>query len=444
MMDLDTQIGEWRAYLASRPEVAAADADELESHLRDQVDTLRSAGLNDDEAFLVAVKRLGSIDALTREFAREHSERMWKQLVATPEVDASIRGDFWVMLGWAVAAAAVVLVPRLVSGDADAVWSFYLRNTGLLVLPMLVGYFAWKRRVPPRRLIPIALVFIAGAVFANAYPFARFGSTEVLTAIHLVVVLWLVFGSVYLGGRWRTNRMDFVRFTGEWFIYYVLIALGGGVLLGLTVGVFSAIGLNIGALVFNWLLPAGAAGAVLVAAWLVEAKQAVVENMAPVLTNVFTPLFAVMFVASVGAIVFTGHGVDVERDVLILFDVLLVVVLGLLLYSISARDPLSEPELPDIIQLTLVVSALVIDVLALVAIVGRIAEMGFTPNRTAALGLNVVLLANLSWSAWLSIGFFRGRRPYADLEQWHTSYLPVYLLWGALVVIVFPLVFGFA
>ena len=26
--------------------------------------------------------------------------------------------------------------------------------------------------------------------------------------------------------------MDFVRFTGEWFIYYVLIALGGGVLIG--------------------------------------------------------------------------------------------------------------------------------------------------------------------------------------------------------------------
>ena len=74
------------------------------------------------------------------------------------------------------------------------------------------------------------------------------------------------------------------------------------------------------------------------AAWLVEAKQSVIENMAPVLTRVFTPLFAVTLLAFLVAIVWTTNGIDVERDVLILFDLLLVVVLGLLLYAISARD----------------------------------------------------------------------------------------------------------
>jgi len=196
--------------------------------------------------------------------------------------------------------------------------------------------------------------------------------------------------------------------------------------------------------VSGWVLPSGAAGALLVAGWLVEAKQAVIENMAPVLTRVFTPLFAAMFIASLTAMVWTGHGIDQSRDVLILFDALLVVVLGLLLYSISARDPLAQPTLSDVLQLVLVVSALVIDLLALAAILGRISEFGFTANRTAGLGLNLVLLANLVWSAWLSIGFLLDRRPFDDLERWETSYLPVYAAWAALVVIVLPPLFGFA
>ena len=163
--------------------------------------------------------------------------------------------------------------------------------------------------------------------------------------------------------------------------------------------------------------------AVVVSAWLVEAKQSVIENMAPVLTRVFTPLFAATLLAFLVAIIWTNNGIDVERDVLILFDLLLVVVLGLLLYAISARDPAARPGLFDRLQLALVVSALIIDVLVLVAITGRITEWGFTPNKTAALGENVILLTNLAWSAWLFLGFVRGRMPFARLEHWQTRYL---------------------
>ena len=54
--------------------------------------------------------------------------------------------------------------------------------------------------------------------------------------MHLPMALWLAVGVAYAGGRWRDprQRMNYVRFTGEWFIYYVLIALGGGVLMGIT------------------------------------------------------------------------------------------------------------------------------------------------------------------------------------------------------------------
>jgi hypothetical protein len=238
--------------------------------------------------------------------------------------------------------------------------------------------------------------------------------------------------------------MDFVRFTGEWFIYYTLVAFGGVVLVALTLGVFEAIEIDVAPVVQSWVLPCGAMGAVVVVAWLVEAKQSVIENMAPVLTGIFTPLFALMLVAAILGMVLTGNVIDADRDVLIILDLLLVLVVGLVLYSCSARDSDAAPTLMDGAQLVLVVSALVIDVLALAAILGRITEFGFTPNRTAGLGLNVVLLANLVWSAWLLAAFVRGRRTFADLERWQIDYIPVYALWAAVVVVVFPPLFAFA
>ncbi|MGH8939576.1 MAG: hypothetical protein ACRDV2_09520, partial [Actinomycetes bacterium] len=139
----------------------------------------------------------------------------------------------------------------------------------------------------------------------------------------------------------------------------------------------------------------------------------------------------------------TSTGIDLEREALILFDLLLVVVLGLLLYSISARDPLTPPALFDKLQLALVLSALAIDVLVLLEITGRITEYGTTPNKAAALGENVILLANLTWSAWLLLRFVLRHTPFTALERWQTGYLPVYAVWAWIVVLAFPPLFSY-
>jgi hypothetical protein len=166
--------------------------------------------------------------------------------------------------------------------------------------------------------------------------------------------------------------------------------------------------------------------------------------MAPVLTRLFTPLFAGLLITFLGTVLWTGRGVDIERNVLIAFDLLLVVVLGLLLYSISARDPRSPPGAFDLLQVVLLISALLADAVALWAIAARVSEFGFSPNRVAALGENVILLVNLAWSTLLYIRFLRGRGSFSSLERWQTDYLPVYAVWAAIVVIAFPPVFGYA
>jgi hypothetical protein len=446
---LEEQIGQWRSYVRRRQAIHSVDVAELEDHLREQVARLVDAGLATDEAFLVAVKRMGDLDALSREFAREHSERLWKQLVAVPsdsrESRAPVQTDAIVAFCLAVAAAVIIKVPALFGMDLDQHEGFYLRNVSLFVLPLLTGYFVWKRRLAISVVRWLAAAFVAAGVFANLYPFVPRGATEALAALHLPIALWLVVGIAYAGGRWSqaSGRMDFIRFSGELFIYYVLIALGGGVLTALMASTFQAIGMDIKPFFQSWLVPCGAVGAVLVASWLVEAKQSVVENMAPVLTRLFTPLFTAVLVTFLGALVWTGRGVDMKRDALIAFDLLLVVVLGLLLYSISARDPQSPRGAFDVMQVVLVVSALLADAVALWAIAARITEFGFTPNRVAALGENLILLANLAWSVVLYIRFLRGRGSFATLERWQTAYLPVYALWAAIVVIVFPPVFRY-
>jgi hypothetical protein len=234
-----------------------------------------------------------------------------------------------------------------------------------------------------------------------------------------------------------------VRFSGELFIYYVLIALGGGVLTAFTLMMFEAIGITVEWLAGNWIVPCGAMGAVVVASWLVEAKQSVVENMAPVLTRLFTPLFTVVLLVFLATMAWTGSPIRVEREVLIAFDLLLALVVGLVLYAASARDPQAPADLFDVLQLLLVTTALVVDAVALAAIAARISEFGFTPNRMAALGENLILLVNLAWSAWLYARFLRGAGSFTALERWQTAYLPVYSAWAAVVVIVFPPLFAY-
>ena len=445
---LEDQIEQWRNYVRRRQAIHSVDIAELEDHLREQVAYLRGGGLAADEAFLVAVKRMGALDALSREFAREHSERLWKQLVAAPPAsggaNASTRRDAIVAFSLAAGAAIAIKVPALFGVGMQQNEAFYTRNLSLFVLPFLTAYFVWKRGLSRATASLIGLAFIAAAVIANVPVFASSTVPDPLLSLHLPIALWLAVGIAYAGGRWGevAGRMDFIRFSGELLIYFVLIALGGGVLTGFMALTFQTIGIDVETFFQSWLLPCGAMGAVIVASWLVEAKQSVIENMAPVLTRLFTPLFAIMLIAFLVTLAWSGRGIDIDRDLLIGFDLLLVVVLGLVLYSISARDPQAPPSAFDLLQVVLLISALLADTVALAAIGARINEFGFSPNRVAALGENIILLVNLTGSAVLYIRFLTGSSSFARVEKWQTDYLPVYAVWAAIVVIVFPQVFG--
>ena len=456
---LEADFALWRAAVTKGSAVDAADADELESHLRDQVADLVAVGLSETEAFQIAMQRLGKVDQLTAEFAREHGERLWKQLdLSSAEPAASTdRRPFVQMLVFALIAALGIQVARILAGFpgnySAAPQEWFFRNTGLYVLPVLAAYFAWRRGVRLRVWLIGAAFTALLAVLLNLYPFtsasetdyASGSQTEWLAGTHLIIVLWFVVGGAYLGAQRPASArlMDFVRFTGEWAIYWVLLALGGGVLVSLTMLVLGPLLPDAMDDVSLVMIPSGGAAAVIVAAWLVEAKKSVIENLAPVLTAIFTPLFAAMLLVAAVVYVVGGVGFEFDRNLLTGLDVLLVVVLALVLYALSARDSTKPAGALDAIRLAAVAAALLVDVLVLGSMFARIAEFGFTPNRVAALGLNLILVVNLAWTAWLSGRMLAKRGSGVALERWQTSYLPVFGVWAAVIVLVLPVVFAF-
>jgi hypothetical protein len=356
------------------------------------------------------------------------------------------------MIVFAGVAAIAIQVGRLCAGIRDSGMptsgppNWFLVDAGLFVIPVLIAYFVWSRRMPRRILLGLAAVVVVAALIVNLYPFAPDGQTLVQVAIHFPVLLWFAVGAAYLSdadATWR-RRMEFVRFTGEWVIYWVLLALGGGVLMGLTTLILQPIAPDAIGEVMIWVLPSGAAAATIVAAWLVEAKKSVIENIAPVLAAVFTPLFAAMLIVAVVVYATGGIGRDFDRDLVTVFDLLMIVVFGLVLYALSARDRGRPAGILDVMRLVAIVAALILDLLVLVSMLTRVGEFGLTPNRVAALGLNLILVVNLVVTAWISIRMIAGRAAVHRLERWQTGFLPVFVVWVAVVVVVVPPLFDFS
>lgn len=444
---IDREIFTWRAYLRSHGELTDGNLDELEDHLRDEIEMLVDKGLQEDEAFIIAIRRIGKTSEVAHEFSKFHGRGLWKQFLIDPAHASDkkrSRREILLVVVLALVSGVLSRVPEFfgisLTGDGGL---FYVRNISFFIIPGIASYFLW--RYPERRKQGVAFFFVlfVAVVVVNIYPVFSTGNFDILIGIHAPIVVWLAVSLVYSGADWRDpdREMDFVRFTGETFIYLVLIYMGGGVLL-LTAGLlFSAIGIELEKFLMEYVAVVGACAAPVVAAYLARAKRNIIENMAPVLARIFSPLFLTLLVAFLIVLAISGSIVDLEREVLIGFDVLLAVVMGIVLYIVSARDINQEPGPLDIVNLALVMAALIVDAIVLVAILSRIDTYGFSPNKIAALGENILLFISLGGSAILYLKFLVRKEGFRALAVWHTSYLAVIGLWAAFVAFLFPLVF---
>ena len=450
MFDLESQIRKWRRHVQSAGSLGAQDVEELESHLRDSIDELAGHGVSVEEAFIVSIRRMGDAEALDHEFAKVSTESVWRQLLV-PAADENARRrqrtEITVVLLLALLGGLLGKIPALFGHPvAEESALIYARNAGLFAFPPVAIYLIWRRALSRSVMAVAAVTFAVFAVAVNLYPSYPPHHTVVLGILHVPIALLLLLMALYAGPGWRKPnlRLDFVRFAGEVFIYAVLLALGWLVLTLVAGAMFQLAGADITPFILNWMAVFGGCGVAVVAAYLVEKKKGAIETIAPVLARIFTPLFAALLLGFIITMALTGQGASEDRELLIMLDIMLALVLGLVLYTMSARDAEKTADWWDGVVMALVVLALVADGIALSGIVGRLAAYGFSPNKIAALGENIALMGNLILLAVAYFRFLSGRSRYQTVVDWQMRYLPAHAVWAAFVALAFPPLFGFA
>ena len=430
----ESVVTKWQSLQRAEPAEFASSG---EARLRANHAQLLSQDLSSDEAALIALIRQGPTPA-SRELALDLVDSLLP--ASRPLKSRAV----WAAVLTALAAGFALKLPSLFfeSGSGDS-GTFYLRNAALLLLPFSVLYFAFLGRLKPRWWLLLAAGLVVGVSMANLLPWQSGGKAELLFGLHLPVALLPLLALAMLDDQWRDveARLRFVRFCVEWFVLLSLVALGGGVLLGLLTALLSQVGIGVD-LVWQWLVVVAAGGAFVLTSAMAAGAARFVAGASTLLARIFVPLFALMLAGFFTVVLATGRFAEFDRNLLFTFDAVLLIVSVLTLYACATRNPLALPHWQDWALLALAVVAVLVDVFALGSTLIRVWDLGWTANRTAAIGLNLVLLVNLVGSAFLLGRFTLGSHRFEAVLNWQTRYLPVHFAWAAAVCAVFPLAFG--
>jgi len=452
MFDLEGQIRSWEAHLNATSTISSKDIEAMESHLRASIASLSGQSISIEEAFLVAIRRLGDIGVIGTEFEKPSTEELWLPLftpIQTPISQKIQSKELFVIIALVLLGGILSKIPALFGyGDFGTHDILYLKNASLFAFTPVALYLLYKRGLPLQNTTLALAYFPLAALLVNLYPYQEPYHTAMLSIIHLPILSLLVLLPLYGGSEWKTpdTRLNFIRFIGEAFIYVLLIGMGGLVLIFLTMGTFDLIKIDASPFVLYWMGPFGLFGLFTVAAYLVTQKKSIIEGISPVLARIFTPLFTLVLVSLIIAFLTSPNQASENRSMLIWFDVILACVLALALYSMSASErKRANARVPfwDFLTLTLIVCAILVDLIALWGILTRLQAFGFSANRTAALGENILLLSNL---VILAIGYSRyvaKKHPFQRIVELQMRLLPLYGIWAAVVVVIFPLVFAF-
>ncbi len=359
----------------------------------------------------------------------------------TEEINwGSARELIFVLLA-SLVAGFIAKIPAIFGIDEEF---FYPRNIGFIVFPMLAAYFAWKNRLSAGKIAVIVITFLTGAIFINSLPDVQESDTLILSYIHLFLILWAVLGFAFVGQKRDLDekRLSFLKYNGDLLVISALICIAGGIMTGITIGLFSLLGINIEQFYFEYIVIFGLPAVPILGTYLTQANPHLVGKVSPVIARIFSPLVLVMLVIYLAAMVYSGKDPYNDREFLLIFNVLLIGVMAIIFFSVagSSETKKSKPEVLILILLSIV--TILVNGIALSAILFRISEWGITPNRIAVLGANLLILVNL---IMVTAKLLKATSKQANLEgvgNVIARYLPVYIIWAIIVTFTFPLIFG--
>lgn len=322
---------------------------------------------------------------------------------------------------------------------------FYPRNLAFVVFPFLIAYFAWKQQIQIKKLLIVSASILISAIYINILPDDAQSDTLILACIHLPLFLWALLGFTFVGDNMnnRQRRLDFLRYNGDLVVMTTLILISGFLLSAITMGLFTLIDLKIEEFYFKYFGIFGLSAAPIVGTFLVRTNPQLVNKVSPVIARVFTPLVLVMLVIYLIAVIYTGKDPYNDRDFLLMFNLLLIGVMAIILFSIAETTKKAKGQTGTIMLFGLSIVTIILNGIALSAIMFRISEWGITPNRLAVLGSNILILTNLLIVTYRLFKTLKNRNEMEKVEMSIASFLPVYIIWTLLVTFVFPVLFCF-
>lgn len=351
--------------------------------------------------------------------------------------------DLYLLIAIAFITGTIAKIPQFIS--ESPIELFYVRNLGLIVIAGVMSYFLIQRKCDAKTSGWIGLGALLSFIYVNLIPDPSKSDTSTLVCLHLPFVFWSLTGIAFLKGKLTDlpGRMQYVRYNGELVIFTTVIMIGGMVMTGITFALFELIDLSIEELYVRNIGLYGGIAAPLVATFLITQIVGNRLRIAPILAKIFTPLFLLMTTAYLVTMVVNKQSPFTDRNFLIAFNGLLLLVLGLCIFSISGRGEDTKTGIPDYLNMALVTVTLGINAIALAAILFRLSSYGFTPNRIAVLGANLLGFLHLVLILFHYTQFARQERSIENLEHWIVRFLPAYSIWSVLVVFVLPLLFRF-
>lgn len=310
------------------------------------------------------------------------------------------------------------------------------------IIPFITAFFVYKSGPRKNVVFTIVFLFLISAVYLNMLPLEEKDSI-ILAYLHFPVFLWVVAGIAFAGDEYsvRGKRLAYLKFNGEFCILYASMAISGMLLSMITMQLFIIIGMDIEDFYFKNIVLFGAVALAVVASYLVSRDLKLAKNIAPYLAKIFSPLVLITLLAYLVTVIWAGKNPFLDRDFLLVFNGILLLVLIVTIFSITESGAKEKRNISDYVNLALILLALIIDGVALSAIVFRLSSYGISPNRLAVLGVNLLIFANLIWIMGSYAGFLRNKTGTEAIQDSITKYLPIYGLWAAFVTFAFPLIF---
>ena len=355
-----------------------------------------------------------------------------------------MKSDLLFLLLACLLAGILIKLPLLFGFDADQ-YDYYMKNGGIILFLGLSAYaFLLKEKISVKQLLVALPVFALSALYINLLPGGEKSNSVVLAYIHLPLLMWCLYGLIYVDFdiRKQSKRIDYIRYNGDLAILTAIILIAGGMLTAITIGLFSAIDLHIEQFYMENIAIVGLVSAPIVATFIVRTFPAVTNKIAPIIAGIFSPLVLITLLVYLVSIIVTGKDPYDDREFLLVFNMMLLGVMAIIVFSVTGTSLHKRERFNEWILFILSAVTLVVNLIALTAIVYRLGEFGFSPNRVAVLGSNLLIFIHL---LLIMIDLYkviwRGKE-IKTVEFTIAKYLPIYAAWTIFVIFILPFLFG--